>query len=81
MDVCHLGRTVGQKSSTHWLKGENSFQYKHFFGTTSAMEGPDRNLTSVLESCVEGEVRMHMEEEEKKYVIIKTRRGTGRGRK
>jgi hypothetical protein len=80
MDVCHLGRTVGQKSSTHWQKGENSFQYKHFFGTTSAMEGPDRNLTSVLENCVEGEVRIAQGRRRKKYVIIKTHRGTGRGR-
>ena len=33
------------------LTGEGDispFQYKHFFGTTSAMKGPDRNLTSVL---------------------------------
>jgi hypothetical protein len=34
------------------LTGEGDvspFPYKHFFGTTSAIEGPDRNLTSVLE--------------------------------
>lgn len=41
-------RTVEHKSSTSLVKETNLRRYQHFFGTTTAIVGPDRNLTSVL---------------------------------
>lgn len=53
MDVCHPVGTADTNLVHHWLVRGLPVRYKHFFGTTAAMERPDRNLTSVLATLLQ----------------------------